>query len=569
MVLLRIIVFSLVLFCLSSLGPIPTAVAIASSLVENIAINCPYLTTPMAKDRELLTDQNTYYPDTDGKELTDGILAPEYSNFTHEAWQGFAKQDRHIVTIDLEKISLVYEIAGRFFNTPDAGIYFPEKIRVSISCDGKKWSSPITTFNDLNLNSSIGVCRELSAKFEQPTKARFVQMEVFVNNWCFVDEIIVKGKKAAIDSVEETIPLASIVSEMRGLLGLKEAIGWPRPLTEESGYAHHIPLMYFGGLVPNSRQLKTFDFLPYVGYIDTNSNIKDTFFDTFLLLPASIRYYGVDGRDYDNALKPSNKEDWELFINELFTPNYQLDALNKAVQIVNETLDKDQVANVIIAIPYPSTRQSNFGKLDANSRSLSFAGVKTGDEKRFLAISWFVEETLARFEAAGFSNLRLVGFYWNQEDIEPRNSPQMLDPVISNTSNLLHDKGLRFYWIPYYQACGFRNWQQLGFDVAMLQPNFSFSSLKLNEAEDRLKQAAELANRYGLGLEMELHMDLYNPELRQKYLAYLEFGRKLGYQNNSVISYYQSVDDFAKAAFHPNPEIRLLYDETYKFVKGF
>lgn len=565
---LRIMIYSLILFCLSSFGPIPTEAASAGS-ITNIAVNCPYIITPMAKDRELFTDQNTYYPDTDGKELTDGVLAPEYSNFAHEAWQGWAKQDRHIVTVDLEKISLVNEIIGRFFNFPEAGIYFPEKIRVSTSCDGKEWSSPITTSNELNLNSSVGICQELSAKFEQPIKTRFLQMEVFVNNWCFTDEIIVIGQRLSVDSVEEAIPLTSIVSEMRGLLGLKEAKGWPKPLIEESGYAHHIPLMYFGGLVPNSRQLKTFDFLPYVGYVDTSSNIIDTFFDTFLLLPASIRYYGVDGRDYDNALKPSNKEDWELFINELFTPDYQLDALNKAVKIVNETLAKDEVANVIIAIPYPSTRQSNFGKLDEQSRSLNFAGMKTGDEKRFLAVSWFVGEVLARWEAAGFSNLKLVGFYWNQEDIEPRNSPQILDPVISNTANLLHGNGLRFYWIPYYQACGFRNWQQLGFDVAMLQPNFSFSSLTLDEAEDRLKQAAELANLYGLGLEMELHMDLYNPELRQKYLAYLEFGRKLGYQNNSVISYYQSVDDFAKAAFHPTPDIRLLYDETYRFVKGF
>lgn len=67
---------------------------------------------------------------------------------------------------------------------------------------------------------------------------------------------------------------------------------------------------------------------------------------------------------------------------------------------------------------------------------------------------------------------------------------------------------------------------------------------------------------------MELHPDLQNRSMREKYLAYLEYGTKLGYQNNSVICYYQGVDDFAKAAFSVDPEIRYLYDATYKFVKG-
>ena len=551
-------------------GLVPAKAYQDTSLVKNISINCPYLITPMAEDKELMLSQNKYYPDTDGKELTDGILAPENSSFAHEAWQGWAKQDRHIVTIDLQKMSVIHEIAGRFFNFPEAGIYYPEKVRISTSLDGEKWSSPITTINNVNLNSSIGICHELGVKFKEPVKARFLQMEVFINDWCFIDELIVKGENLPDDSFAKTTELTAIVSAKKGLLGLEEFQGWPQPGTKESGYTNHIVLMYFGGLVPNSRHLNTIDFIPYVGYVDTNIEIKDTFFDTFLLLPASTRYYGItDGRDYDHVAKPSHKEDWELFINELFTPDYQLDALNRAVQIVNEKLTKNEIANVIIAIPYPSTRQSNFGKLNDNSKSLSFAGMKTGDENRFLAVSWFIEEILTRWEAANFPNLRLAGFYWYQEDIESRNSPQIFDPVISNTAKLIHEKELYFYWIPYYQARGFRNWQQLGFDVAMLQPNFSFCGLDITEAEYRLKQASELASRYGLGLEIELHMDLNNPDLRRKYLAYLEFGYKLVYQKNSVISYYQSIDDFAKAAFHLDPEIRLLYDETYKFVKGF
>ena len=51
-------------------------------------------------------------------------------------------------------------------------------------------------------------------------------------------------------------------------------------------------------------------------------------------------------------------------------------------------------------------------------------------------------------------------------------------------------------------------------------------------------------------------------------LGVLGVRNKTRYQNNSVICYYQGVDDFAKAAFSVDPEIRYLYDATYKFVKG-
>lgn len=560
--LLNMVCLALLLVALSS------GLISASTSAQVISTGSPYLVVPTALDRELVETQKANYPDQDGKELTDGVLAPGGSGFTHEAWQGWAKQDRHIVTVDLQEVCMVTEVSGRFFNFPGAGIYFPEKISVSTSLDGENWEEPQTAMNKFVINSNIGASREIGLELEEPVRARFVQLEVYVNDWCFIDEVFVKGERLSEVSADQVIGLEEIVSRRLGLLGDDSKVGWPQPGTSKVGSARHIALMFFGGLVPDSRQLRSIDFLPYVGYVDQNFQVTDAFFDTFLLLPASIRYYGAEGRDFDNAPNPSIQEDWELYLDQLYKPGFQLDALNSAVQTVNEMTFGDIKAKVIIGIPYPSPRLNSFGKLPGESKSLNFAGITTGDGNRFLAVKWFVEEVLTRWEEAELPNLELIGFYWYQEDIESRNSPEIFDPVIKNTADLLHEKGLYFYWIPYYQARGFRNWQDLGFDVAMMQPNFSFSGLDLSEAEYRLTQAAELASRYGLGLQMELHPDLQNRSMREKYLAYLEYGTKLGYQNNSVICYYQGVDDFAKAAFSVDPEIRYLYDATYKFVKG-
>ena len=49
--------------------------------------------------------------------------------------------------------------------------------------------------------------------------------------------------------------------------------------------------------------------------------------------------------------------------------------------------------------------------------------------------------------------------------------------ILPNVSQYIHASGggnLKFVWIPYYDAPGFANWSQYGFDVATLQPNYAF-----------------------------------------------------------------------------------------------
>jgi hypothetical protein len=177
--------------------------------------------------------------------------------------------------------------------------------------------------------------------------------------------------------------------------------------------------------------------------------------------------------------------------------------------------------------------------------------------------SWFIQEVEKRWQQGDYKHLELVGFYWLGEDADPQEHV-----AIQNFNEEVHQRGYHSFWIPYYHARGFRHWKELGFDVAMMQPNESFESTRPDQAGIRLKATATLAKQAGLGLEMETAYDMTKPDVRAKYLAYLDWGRKLGYMNDAVISYFQSIDVLIQCARSDKPEVRNIYDETYWFAKG-
>ena len=101
----------------------------------------------------------------------------------------------------------------------------------------------------------------------------------------------------------------------------------------------------------------------------------------------------------------------------------------------------------------------------------------------------------------------------------------------------------------------------------MMQPNFSFSGLDLSEAEYRLTQAAELASVRARSPDGAAPRPA-KPQHERKVLGVLGVRNKTRVSEQLGDLLLPGVDDFAKAAFSVDPEIRYLYDATYKFVKG-
>jgi hypothetical protein len=74
---------------------------------------------------------------------------------------------------------------------------------------------------------------------------------------------------------------------------------------------------------------------------------------------------------------------------------------------------------------------------------------------RIRAVQWFIRAALTDWNASHYQNLRLAGFYWYQEAIDLGVAGEKT--LVRTTARDIHVLGLRFYWIPYFEAPGTRS----------------------------------------------------------------------------------------------------------------
>ena len=147
------------------------------------------------------------------------------------------------------------------------------------------------------------------------------------------------------------------------------------------------------------------DLLPYVAYLDTEGNMQDFFFDTYLFLPCVT--YGPSGSKLHGGPYASTKAiDWIDYVEDTFTPGYNVDALDAAFGQAKATLgDSERKAGVFFTILYPAYNSKNFGSLGGKSLDMS----KKAD--REYAIKWIIDEQMKIYNQRGYENLELLGFY--------------------------------------------------------------------------------------------------------------------------------------------------------------
>ena len=85
-------------------------------------------------------------------------------------------------------------------------------------------------------------------------------------------------------------------------------------------------------------------------------------------------------------------------------------------------------------------------------------------------ICWYIDELMKRFKQAKYKHLKLSGFYWLAEDID------FTKDLSVPLSKYIHSMNKTFCWIPYWQAKGYNQWKELGFDIAYQQPNHFFKA---------------------------------------------------------------------------------------------
>ena len=164
----------------------------------------------------------------------------------------------------------------------------------------------------------------------------------------------------------------------------------------------------------------------------------------------------------------ANQSDWEgLLALQLSMGVKQLEL---AAANVSTLLRPRQRVNprVMLPLPYPSLRaEEGWGTLP-NGTTLNLSRLAD----RVAALRWFVDRSIAAFDALGSKHCELVGFYYSAEHIPANGGSDGDYGMVRQLSAHIHRLGYRFSWHPYYEARGWESWRELGFDYALMQPNW-------------------------------------------------------------------------------------------------
>ena len=478
-----------------------------------------------------------YNSKEDAAMLTDGKFAGQAA-YSDPAYFRFTGGLGRTILYDLGRESAVSSFAGSFLYELSTAVGLPRRLLIKASQNGVDWQTIHVT--EAFKTSETAARVEVAEAFAQTYRARYIKFVFPVNTHVYCDELAVYGTKRipddaadlVADEAEDTIyPDKYITPD--DFLGVNNML---------LSY-NHDPASASGGKTTAE------EYMPFVGYYDRGGKLADTFFDSFLFLPYGA-YVNEENGDFAA---------WNAYVDNVFAEDANINALSEAAERVSEGLGRDVRVSVFFSILYTWPDKTSFGDVDDDGVIEDFS--KAEDRKK--AIKWIIDEQLSRFEAGGYDNLDLLGFYWYEEQVT-YTDPHELE-LIRYASDYVHSLGYKLMWIPWYCAPGYTDWKELGFDMACMQPNYAFSG---QATVERLYDNAETTRRLGMCVEIEIgQYDAQADILRYK--EYLAVGAETGYMD-AVKCYYQAgmPGAFYAAWKSADPFVNSVYHDTYLFAKG-
>ena len=337
---------------------------------------------------------------------------------------------------------------------------------------------------------------------------------------------------------------------LSGALAAADSGGYLTP--EQAGF-HHCALIY------DSPVRGVHELTPYVIRTLPDGTIRpgEWLFDAYLFL-----IYGTPGGlRTENGL--TRLADWQYGLDRWFAPGRDLAALDEAIdRAARVSGNAPAPRNVMLMIPYLNRDVHDFGDVNKDGRTEDLAT----EEGRQAVIAWYCDEAIRRFDAAKYRHLRLWGFYCMAEGLNVKDMP-----VVRAVADAIHARSRRYLWIPWFNAPGSERWKEMGFDVAIMQPNYAFKSNthKGRVRRNRLEITATKAREAGMGVEMEAGAILTTRTDWQPFLHYLVDGApdRLGYQQGAM-AYYLETRIVEDACYSSNAEQRVFYDRIADFVSG-
>ena len=284
----------------------------------------------------------------------------------------------------------------------------------------------------------------------------------------------------------------------------------------------------------------SFDY--YLAYIDKDGKPRDRLFDGFLFLaintPSKRNFW--DGK--------ADGADWDWWLERLFEPDRQLDALEKGAQALNAKLGPAAPRRVIISIPRPP--------------------VDAGAAGQEAVIKGFVDRCLRRFSERAYRHIALDGFYWFHEGVDGTNAD-----IVNSLHEDLSRRGLRLYWIPYdvghENRAHLEKWKagDIKFDGVWLQPNYFWADRNEKYAAQDLDDTVSVARAMGSCVEIEFDHGARTTGWKLgRYTHYLISADVYGYRDGPLM-YYDGYMGYIKCGQSFNPVQRAVYDDLYWFTR--
>ena len=478
-----------------------------------------------------------YNSKEDAAILTDGKFAGQAA-YSDPAYFRFTGGLGRTILYDLGRESAVSSFAGSFLYELSTAVGLPRRLLIKASQNGVDWQTIHVTEAFKTGETAARV--EVAEAFAQTYRARYIKFVFPVNTHVYCDELAVYGTKRIPDDA------ADIVAD-----AVEVAVYPDKYITPDDFLGVNNMLLSYNHDPASASGGKTTaeEYMPFVGYYDRGGKLADTFFDSFLFLPYGA-YVNEENGDFTA---------WNAYVDNVFAEDANVNALSEAAGRVSEGLGRDVRVSVFFSILYTWPDKTSFGDVDGDGVIEAFS--KAEDRKK--AIKWIIDEQLSRFEAGGYDNLDLLGFYWYEEQVTYTDPHEM--ELIRYASDYVHSLGYKLMWIPWYCAPGYTDWKELGFDMACMQPNYAFSG---QATVERLYDNAETTRRLGMCVEIEIgQYDAQADILRYK--EYLAVGAETGYMD-AVKCYYQAgmPGAFYAAWKSADPFVNSVYHDTYLFAKG-
>lgn len=308
---------------------------------------------------------------------------------------------------------------------------------------------------------------------------------------------------------------------------------------------NHICVLPCGGV--NSASISEWNSANLEYYVNYHVDGKpvDRLFNGFVFNGLSARNNRYMYPLYAGFTQPANRQDWENWLDSLFAPEKNLNAL--FMLALNSPLD------VWVSVPYPFIGQNDFGEIDG--RVLNFEIL----EDRFTAVAWWIGRFLERWlqEPRLAERLRFRGFLWQRSSIHNYD-----ESLVSMTTQHIRERGLLSLWLPYYGSYGSMNWKGFNFDLTAFHTNYYGNTPYSCEW---IKITAINARYYNTGMQIVFGKGMFYNDTH--FLDYFNLGLQEyeGYMTESFIVYK-----------FPNQTLRGIYEQQfidyarlYLFVKGF